>query len=110
LDFKDAPRVVLEGELDLYRRDEIAAALPPAESVDRVILDMRGVTVMDSSIIALLMRYRRAFVEHGKNPHDIVIVVPPPLRRIFEITGLLKLLTIVSAPITDTAEQPLQET
>jgi hypothetical protein len=43
------------------------------------------------------MRYRRAFIEAGNDAHNIVVVVPPNLRRIFEITGLVTLLTIVTA-------------
>jgi anti-anti-sigma factor len=111
LDYSDVPRIVLAGELDVYRREEVAAAFPPPESVDRLVVDMRDATLIDSSIIAFLMRYRRRFVECGGDATDIVVVVPPVLRRVFEITGLVKLLTIVSAaPESATAQEPLQGT
>lgn len=70
---------------------------------------MRNATLIDSSIIAVLMRYRRAFMDAGKDGLDIVVVVPPVFRRIFEITGLVKLLTIVTAPTAGDAEKPLTE-
>jgi anti-anti-sigma factor len=98
LDDKErAARVELSGDLDVYRRDEIEAALPPANSIDHLVLDLRMATLLDSSVIAVIMRYRRAFIEAGNDAHNIVILVPPNLRRIFEITGLVTLLTIVTA-------------
>ena len=90
-------RISFAGDLDVYRRDEIAAALPSPESIDRLIIDLREATIIDSSILAILMRYRRTFTDAGKDPHEIVIIVQPQLRRVFEITGLMKSLTIVSA-------------
>lgn len=90
-------RISFSGDLDVYRREEIAAALPSPESTDRLVIDLREATIIDSSILAILMRYRRTFVDAGRDPHEIVIIVHPQLRRIFEITGLMKSLTIVSA-------------
>jgi anti-anti-sigma regulatory factor len=43
------------------------------------------------------MRFRRRFVEAGHDASDIVVVVPEQLRRIFEITGLLNLVTVITA-------------
>lgn len=90
-------RISFAGDLDVYRRDEIASALPPAQDIDRLIIDLRETAIIDSTILSLFMRYRRAFIEAGNDPHEIVIIVKPRLRRIFEITGLLKTLTVVSA-------------
>lgn len=90
-------RISFAGDLDVYRRDEIASALPPAQDIDRLIIDLRETAIIDSTILSLFMRYRRAFIEAGNDPHEIVIIVKPQLRRIFEITGLLKTLTVVSA-------------
>lgn len=87
-----------EGGLDIYRRDEIERALPEPGTVDRVIIDCSGATSIDSTVLTLLMRYRRSFASAGGDPVNIVIVVEPSLRRIFEIAGLTRMLTIVSAP------------
>lgn len=97
-------RLELSGDLDVYRRDEIARSLPPVQGLSRLVLDMRNATLIDSSVVAVLMRYRRSFIDAGGDGHDIVLVVPPKLRRIFEITGLVSLLTIVSGP-PEPAEQ-----
>lgn len=90
-------RLRFAGDLDVYRRAEFEAAFPPPDSIDRIVIDMRETSILDSSIITLLMRYRRAFTEAGGDPLNMVLVVPPSLRRIFEITGLVNLMTIVTA-------------
>ena len=94
-------RLALTGDLDLYRRDEVAAKLPPPGSVDRVLIDCRGVVTMDSSILTLLMRYRRSFEDAGGNPLEIVVIVTPPVRRLFEVAGVTKVITVVTAPPLD---------
>ena len=96
-----AATVAFSGDLDVYRRDEIASALPHPGSIDRVVIDMREAAILDSSIVAVLMRYRRQFIEAGGNPLNIVVVVPQTLRRIFEITGLVSLMTVVTASLDD---------
>lgn len=90
-------RISFAGDLDVYRRDDVAAALPPVQNIDRLIIDLRETALIDSTILSVLMRYRRTFVEAGHDAHDIIIVVKPQLRRVFEITGLTRSLTIVSA-------------
>ncbi|HEY9181540.1 MAG TPA: STAS domain-containing protein [Candidatus Baltobacteraceae bacterium] len=111
MDDKNAVRIELAGDLDVYRRDEIAAQFPPPESVSRVIVDMRNATLIDSSIVSVLMRYRRAFMDCGNDGLDMVLVVPQVFRRIFEITGLVKLVTVVTAPTVpdDGPKKPLTE-
>lgn len=94
---KRTAQITFSGDIDFYRRDEIAAALPPAQDVERVVIDMRDVDVIDSSFVSVLMRYRRAFVAAGRAEHDIVLVVSPNVRRMLEITGLTTVLTVVSA-------------
>lgn len=111
VDDSNAVRIELSGDLDLYRRDEVASAFPPPETIERLIVDMRNATLIDSSIIAVLMRYRRTFMDAGGDGHDIIVVVPAVFRRIFEITGLVKLLTVVTAPASnvDDEQTPLTE-
>ncbi len=88
----------LEGDLDIYRRAEIESQLPEPGAVDRVIIDCSAATSIDSTILSLLMRYRRSFASAGGDPVNIVVIVGPGLRRSFEISGLTRVLTIVSAP------------
>ncbi|HLI97710.1 MAG TPA: STAS domain-containing protein [Candidatus Baltobacteraceae bacterium] len=101
---RDQPtaHVAFAGDLDVYRRDEVASALPPPETAERIVIDMRDVTTVDSSIVAVLMRYRRSFTDAGGDAHEVVLIVSPQLRRIFEITGLTRSMTVVTAgPLTE---------
>ena len=95
----------LEGGLDIYRRDEIAAQLPDPGSVDRVVIDCSAATSIDSTILTLLMRYRRSFASAGGDPVNIIVIVEPSLRRTFDISGLSRVLTIVSAPARTKAQE-----
>ena len=91
-------RVQLSGGLDISRRDEIAALLPDPRSAERVVIDCTAADSLDSTIIMVFMRYRRNFMAAGGDPVNIVIVVQPNLRRVLEIAGLTRSMTIVSAP------------
>lgn len=89
--------VVLKGDLDIDRRDEIVALLPSPNRAERVVIDCTEVNSIDSVILTVLMRYRNQFVESGHSPFDLVVVVNPSLRRIFEITGLTAKMSVVTA-------------
>lgn len=91
-------RVQLSGGLDISRRDEIARLLPDPRSAERVVIDCTAADCVDSTIIMVFMRYRRNFMAAGGDPVNIVIVVQPNLRRVLEIAGLTRSMTIVSAP------------
>lgn len=102
-------QITLEGSLDIYRRDEITALLPAPGSADRVVIDCSSATSIDSTILTALMRYRRRFASAGADPVNIIIVVNPNLRRVFEIAGLTRVLTIVSAPSRAKDAEPTKE-
>jgi anti-anti-sigma factor len=99
--------VAFAGDFDVYRRDEFISSLPPPEGIERLVIDMREVGIIDSTFIAALMRYRRSFIDAGGDGVEIVVVAPPQLRRIFQITGLTKMLTIVTAEAD--SKEPLSE-
>ena len=85
----------LSGELDhhsakgLLRRldQEIEKALPT-----QLTLDLSGVTFMDSSGIALLLRARRRMEALGGNL--MVCHVPDQARRVLDAAGIDRLITI----------------
>lgn len=60
---------------------------------------------MDSSILTLLMRYRRAFEDAGGNPLEIIVIVTPAVRRLFEVAGVTKVITVVTAPPLDSVAE-----
>ena len=90
-------QVELTGDLDLNRAKTLYAELCSVIGVPRVVINCTNATFIDSSILTVFMRFRRQFAEAGGDPHEIVVVVPRTLRRVFEITGLAKTMTIVTA-------------
>lgn len=90
--------VSFSGDLDIQGREAVRNALPPPESTDRVVIDCSEVTSMDSSVVTVIMRYRRRFLDAGHDPFGIVLIASAPVRRVLDITGLTKVLTVINAP------------
>src|SRR6266496_3432345 len=91
-----AATLVLAGELDLYRAPEIEAALTaaigPESDSDRVTVDLRSVTFIDSTTLALLLAAGRR--QHARRGELLVLVGPQTPMTAFEVTGFDRLLTI----------------
>ena len=98
MDDERVGRVLLNGDLDISKRETVSAALPPPDSVDLVVFDCSTVTSIDSAIVTIFMRYRRAFVEAGRDAHNLIVVASPQVRRIFDIVGISKAVTVIPAP------------
>ena len=82
------------GEIDVVTADQVRAAL--IESLDewsgRVVVDLAGVSFLDSQGIAMLVRVRKAC---GVDAKRLVIRSPrPQVRKVFELTGLHTILRI----------------
>lgn len=82
------PRLTLRGELDAHSAPELRARLHALidEGSGRLIVDLAGVTFLDSTILGLLVGALRRMRESGG---ELLLVYPPePARRIFAFTGL----------------------
>jgi anti-anti-sigma factor len=90
--------VVLRGELDLSQIDQVRALFPPADACSRVVIDCTAVTYIDSAIIAVFILFRRDFQKAGNNPLDMIVVASDPVDRIFEVSGMKSVLTVVRPP------------
>jgi anti-sigma B factor antagonist len=80
--------VHVEGEIDSYVApafDEQLVALNAAS------IDLSGVTFMDSSGVTVLVRHHRREAENGDSLR--VVAMSRPVRRILEISGLLRMFT-----------------
>jgi len=88
--------VALTGELDIFRKDEIAATLPDPNALGGAIINLLKATYIDSCVLGMLVKLRREFVSSGGDPHNLILVIPKegPVRRAFELTGLLRLFSI----------------
>jgi anti-anti-sigma factor len=86
--------VRLSGELDLAAVETIETTLPPLEERCRsVILDMRGVTFLDSTGLRAIVS---ADARARKNGVELKIVRgPEPVQKILYLAGLDKILPLI---------------
>ena len=92
--------LVLAGELDLYRAPEIERALvdaiepewDPGQGARRVVVDLRAVTFLDSTTLALLLAASGR--QRARGGDLLVLVGPQTPTTAFEITGFDRLLPI----------------
>jgi stage II sporulation protein AA (anti-sigma F factor antagonist) len=79
------------GEVDIVTVGSFRQALLDAQQSSRVVVDLSGVTFMDSAgINALVGAYHRV----GPDCELRLVGLRPNVRRVFEITGLLELFRI----------------
>lgn len=90
--------VQVDGELDLETsplfREKVESKLNQYEMVKHLILDLKKVNFIDSSGLgAILGRFKRLSQQGGRLS---AVNVSPQVRRIFELSGLLKIMEIYS--------------
>lgn len=88
--------VRVDGELDLVTsplfREKVEKKLNQYEMIKHLILDLRKVNFIDSSGLgAILGRFKRLSQQGGRLS---AVNVSPQVRRIFELSGLLKIMEI----------------
>ncbi len=92
--------VALRGELDLVTVSKVAEVLddlkPDADGVRHVVLDLRGLTFMDSSGLHELIK-QNEFAR--SNRHNLAVVRgSPAIERLLEMTGVKDHLVLVDDP------------
>lgn len=90
--------VQVDGELDLETspvfREKVESKLNQYEMIKHLILDLKQVNFIDSSGLgAILGRFKRLSQQGGRVS---AVNVSPQVRRIFELSGLLKIMKIYS--------------
>jgi anti-anti-sigma factor len=94
---RDDVRVVaVSGELDLDTMTELGAALAAGDPVATTVVDLRGLTFIDSSGVSGVL----AAARHARDAGTRLVCVPgpPPIQRIFELTGVDTVLEWVQSP------------
>jgi anti-anti-sigma factor len=88
--------VAVSGELDLDTMVELSAALVVGDGVATTVVDLRGLTFIDSSGVSGLM----AAARHARDSASRLVCVPgpPSIQRIFELTGVDTVLEWVDGP------------
>ena len=84
----DDLRITLEGELDIATSPQVEAVLhePCDDGVRRRVLDLAGVSFMDSSGLRIILSAHAAARREG--PSLALVPGPPSVQRVFEITGM----------------------
>jgi len=85
--------VALSGELDLRAVGELDAALAAAGEQARVCLDLTGLQFIDSTGLATVIRAHQTLTGQG-GALAVACRGEGSVRRTFEMTGLLTLLTV----------------
>jgi anti-sigma B factor antagonist len=90
--------VAVKGELDIETLPEFEQVVRSARSPDvtRLVVDLRQVTFLDSMTVELLLRLHTELAEAGGEL--LVVRGPRAVHRVFELTGLDRVLTIVDQP------------
>jgi anti-sigma B factor antagonist len=88
--------VAVSGELDLDTMVELSAALAVGDGVVTTVVDLRGLTFIDSSGVSGVMAAARRARDAGARL--VCVPGPPPIRRIFELTGVDTVLEWVDGP------------
>jgi anti-anti-sigma factor len=98
--------VVLDGDVDISRRTELLAALPPLQSLKHVVVNLTRVTYIDSFMLGALVQFRANFIAAGGRPENLMLVVTKGgiLERTFELAGLNKLFSIAFVEPSDRLE------
>ncbi len=91
-------RVAAHGELDIATLPEFERAVTRmrAQGLERMVIDLRGLSFLDSMSIELLLRLHAELTATGA---DLVIVRGPrAVNRIFELMELQQVLVLVVEP------------
>jgi anti-anti-sigma factor len=90
--------VIASGEIDLWSAPEVNAALATHGTRDsRLVLDLRGVTFMDSSGLGLIVEATQRARKHGFR-FAVAVDDGSDVYRILEMSGLTKVLQFIEAP------------
>jgi anti-anti-sigma factor len=83
----DSVHVILRGELDLASAEQADETLQAAEAQGAMlVLDLSQLTFMDSTGLRLILRAVRRCRENGRRLK--LISAPPPVQRVFTLTGM----------------------
>jgi anti-sigma B factor antagonist len=90
-----AVRIVVEGEVDMETAPQLAHGLREQMNRDRaVVLDLAGVTFMDSSGLATLVEAINAAKVNGWNL-GLHAQLSPNVRKTMELTAILPMLPLI---------------
>ena len=93
---EDTDVVSPTGDIDIATAPEVRKAMLANAGGRRIVLDLRGVTFMDTSGLQLLVEGRRRAIAEGGA--FAIVDGPAAVRRVIEVAGLAPKLEHVVAP------------
>ena len=98
-----APGVAVRGEVDIGTVAKLSEALDEAvrESSGALVVDLREVVFLGSTGLTALVRAR---AQLGREERALVVICPPgPVRRLFEVVGIVDLFELFESRETAAA-------
>ena len=91
------PVIAVSGEIDVATAPQLRECLHRviAQGESTIVLDLLGVTFLDSTALGVLVGGLKRCRELGGDLH--IVVADPRIVKIFEITGLTNVFTIVDS-------------
>lgn len=80
-------RIVLRGEYDIWRRDELRAQLERVDPAHGVTIDMTATTLIDAGSAALLMALQRRVQQCNPKARVTLLNAPRIVRRVLRLCG-----------------------
>lgn len=94
----DRPHVVsFNGELDIWKEDDVEATLSVLDGGVPAVVDLSAVRYLDSAFLSALVRLRRRL----PGCSITLVIETPSVRRVLELTEMHRLFEIVDAPWRD---------
>jgi anti-sigma B factor antagonist len=93
----DVPVIAVTGEIDVATAPQLRESLQGVIATGKttIVLDLLGVTFLDSTALGVLVGALKRCRESGGDLQ--VVVAEPRILKIFEITGLTSVFTIVDS-------------
>ncbi|GER66079.1 anti-sigma F factor antagonist [Weizmannia acidilactici] len=92
---KDVLCIRLQGELDHHTAEALRGSVTKAideNGIRHLVLNLEQLTFMDSSGLGVILgRYKQI---KQKNGEMIVCAISPPVKRLFELSGLFKIIRL----------------
>ncbi|HEX9712963.1 MAG TPA: STAS domain-containing protein [Actinomycetota bacterium] len=94
----DGVQVALTGEFDISEAPKVERELRAIEQEDpaRIVIDLRGLSFMDSSGLRIIVSAHQRLATEGRRLY--LIPGPAPIQRIFTVTRLDERLDFMEAP------------
>ncbi len=80
--------VAVTGEVDLATATDLSAHLDGVDTSRVVVVDLSGVSFIDSSGLNVLVQLRQKLLSATHTDTLILVITRPSTKRIFEVTGL----------------------